>query len=288
MKTMRRVVLGGVLAAAFALAISGCGKKEEPKTVEVPAPAPASVQTPAPAPAEAPAPAPAPASAETPAPAPAAVPAPAPAKAPTPAPSEAPAPAPVATPAPAAELRPGVDFRVLKTQQNTEVPAGKIEVIEFFWYGCPHCNTLDPVVRKWEKTLAPDVVFRRVHVMFREPAHQQLHYTLEAMGKADELGPKVFEAMHVEKNPMNSPEKIADWVSKFGVDRKQFTEVWNSFTVRTRMKKATQTMEAYGIDGVPAFAVNGKYFTSPSMVGSNEGVLVVIDELVARERALRK
>ena len=187
-----------------------------------------------------------------------------------------------------AELRPGVDFRVLKNRQNTEVQAGKIEVIEFFWYGCPHCNTLDPIVNKWEKTLAPDVVFRRVHVMFREPAHQQLHYTLEAMNKVHELGPKVFEAMHVEKNPMNSAAKIADWVTKFGVDRKQFTQVWESFSVRTRMRKATQTMEAYGIDGVPAFAVNGKYFTAPSMVGSNEGVLKVIDELVARERAALK
>ncbi len=187
-----------------------------------------------------------------------------------------------------AELRPGIDFRLLKNRQNTEVPAGKIEVIEFFWYGCPHCNTLEPTVRKWEKTLAPDVAFRRVHVMFREIAHQQLHYTLEALGKVEELGPKVFDAMHLEKNPMNSPAKIADWAAKFGIDRKKFTDVYDSFSVRTRMRKATQTMEAYGVDGVPAFAVNGKYYTSPSMVGSDEGALRVIDELVARERALRK
>ena len=285
----KNVRIALVVAVVIAIVIAAVLSMRSARTPEPPAPPPAAAPAPAPEPSAPPAPAPAQEQAPAPAPAPQPAPAPKPAPAPVPAPKPAPAPAPAPAPeTKAIQLRPGIDFRLLKNAQNTEVPAGKTEVIEFFWYGCPHCYKLDPLVTAWAKTLGPDVVFRKVHVMFREPAHQQLYYTLEAMNKADELGPKVFEAMHLEKNPMNSASKIADWVSNFGVDRKQFTQVWDSFSVRTRMKKATQTMEAYGIDGVPTFAVNGKYITAPSMVGSAEGVFKVIDELVAQERGQRK
>jgi thiol:disulfide interchange protein DsbA len=184
--------------------------------------------------------------------------------------------------------RDGRDFRLVKPQQATEAPAGKIEVIEFFWYGCPHCNALEPVIKEWVAKLPADVAFRRVHVPFGDRRHQQLFYTLEAMGKADALGDKVFHAIHVDRDRLDTVDRMTAMLSRHGVDRKQFTDTFESFAVRTKMRRATQVSEAYGVDGVPAMAVNGKYYTSPSMAGSNQAALRVMDALIAQERQARK
>jgi thiol:disulfide interchange protein DsbA len=104
------------------------------------------------------------------------------------------------------------------------------------------------------------------------------------MGKADSLGPVVFNAIHVERNMLSRPEAMADLLAKHGVDRKQFTDTYQSFAVRTRMRKASAVAEAYGLDGVPAFGVNGKWFTSPSMAGGNAQALRVLEQLIERER----
>jgi thiol:disulfide interchange protein DsbA len=186
---------------------------------------------------------------------------------------------PAATP-PAA----GREFRVLNPVQPVEVPAGKIEVLEFFAYWCPHCHSLEPVIETWRKTLAPDVVFRRLHVSFRETRIQQLHYALEAMGRADELAARVFNAIHVERVRLDSPQKMAQ---ALGLDSAGFTEVYESFSVRTRVRRASQVSDAYNIDGVPALAVNGKYITAPSMTGSNQAALKVVDFLIQAERKAR-
>jgi len=184
--------------------------------------------------------------------------------------------------------REGRDFRLVKPQQPTEAPAGKVEVIEFFWYGCPHCNSLEPLLKEWVAKLPADVAFRRVHVPFGERRHQQLHYTLEAMGKADALGDKVFRAIHVDRDRLDTVDKMAALLSQHGVDRKQFADTFESFAVRTRMRRAAQISEAHGVDGVPAMAINGKYYTSPSMTGSNQNALRVMDWLIAQERQARK
>ncbi len=184
--------------------------------------------------------------------------------------------------------REGRDYRLVRPPQSTEAPAGKIEVIEFFWYGCPHCNSLEPLLTDWVKKLPADVAFRRIHVPFGDRRHQQLHYTLEALGKADALGDRIFHAIHVDNDRLDTVDRMTALLSRFGVDRKQFVDAWESFAVRTKMRRAAQVSEAYGVDGVPAMAVNGKYYTSPSMAGSNQGALRVMDWLIAQERRAAK
>ena len=191
--------------------------------------------------------------------------------------------APALRAAPAPTL--GKDFREVKPPQQTDSD-GKLEVLEFFWYGCPHCNAFEPSLHDWAKRLPGDVAFRKVHVGLTPAwvAHQQLFYALDSLGKADQLNDKIFRAIHVERNPLNKPEIMADFVAQYGVDRKQFLDAFGSFTVRTRMRKAGQQAAAYGLDGVPALAVNGKWFTAPSMAGGNGEALQVLDFLLARER----
>lgn len=182
---------------------------------------------------------------------------------------------------------PGTEFRLINPPQPVDT-AGKIEVLEFFWYACPHCASLEPMIRSWAKQLAADVVFRRAHVPFNELKHQQLFYTLEALGKSDQADDKVFAAIHVDRNRMDSLDKIVSVIEKAGVDRKAFTDTWESFSVQTRMRKATSMAANYKIESVPSIIVNGKYLTSPSMAGGNAGVLQVVDFLVAKERAAAK
>lgn len=184
--------------------------------------------------------------------------------------------------------REGRDYRLVNPAQPTEVPAGKIEVLEFFMYSCPHCNSLEPLLMDWVKKLPDDVVFRRVHVPFGERRHPQLHYALESMGKAEALGDKVFHAIHVDRDRLDTPEKMAAMLGRHGVDRKQFLDTFESFAVRTKMRRAAQVSQAYGVDGVPAMAVNGKYYTAPAMAGSNQAALRVADWLIGQERRARK
>jgi len=181
--------------------------------------------------------------------------------------------------------REGSDYRPVSPKQPTDV-AGKIEVLEFFWYGCPHCNAFEPSLSDWVKRLPGDVAFQKVHVGLVPSwvAHQQLYYTLLALGKGDTLNEKIFHAIHVDRNPLNKPEAMAEFLAPLGVDRKQFMDAYASFGVRTRMRKATQQATSYGLDGVPAMAVNGKWFTAPSMAGGNGQALWVVDFLVQRER----
>ena len=180
-----------------------------------------------------------------------------------------------------AEPAAGRDFRAVNPAQPVEAPAGKIEVLEFFAYWCPHCASLEPELADWKKRQPPEIVFRREHVSFRETRIQQMHYALVALGKADELSPRVFQAIHVDKVRLETPQKMAEVL---GLDAKQFSEVYESFSVRTRARRGTQISEAYAIDGVPSFAVAGKYLTAPSMAGSNAAALRVVDWLAARER----
>lgn len=178
----------------------------------------------------------------------------------------------------------GRDYRLVRPEQPTEAKSGQVEVIEFFWYGCPHCNSLEPVLQEWAAKLPPEVLLRKVHVPFGDRRHQQLYYTLESMTVADELNDVVFRAIHVDGNRLDTPEKMIGVLSKHGVDKGRFLDTWKSFTVRTKMSRGAQLTQAYGVDGVPAMAVAGKYYTAPSMVGSNAGALRVIDWLVQKER----
>lgn len=179
----------------------------------------------------------------------------------------------------------GVEFRAVRPAQPTDSP-GKIEVLEFFWYGCPHCNAFEPSLRDWVKRLPADVAFRKVHVGLNPSwlGHQQMYFALEVLGRSAELNERVFAALHVDRIPLDRPERMADFVARHGVDRKQFLEAFDSFAVRTRSRRATQLAEAYGVDGVPTLAVQGKWVTSPGQAGGNAQVLRVLDFLIDRER----
>ncbi len=176
----------------------------------------------------------------------------------------------------------GVDYLTLDKPAPTEAAPGKIEVVEFFWYSCPHCNRFEPQLEDWAKKMPKDVILRRVPIAFRpdfEP-QQRLYYVLEAMNKVDELHKKVFYAIHVEKQALNTLPLIADWVEKQGIDKAKFTEAYNSFPVATKTRKATLLQDAYKVDGVPALGVAGKYYTSGAVAQSMERALVVTEHLV--------
>lgn len=181
----------------------------------------------------------------------------------------------------------GKDFTVLKAPQPLGVPAGKIEVIEFFWYGCPHCNEFDPLLETWIKKQGPDVVFKRVPVAFRDDfiPHSKLYYALDALGRANELTPVVFNEIHVKKDYLLTPEAQADFLAKQGVDKKKFLDAYNSFSTQSALKRDQEMLKGYQIEGVPTLAVQGKYETGPAATNSLPGTLQVLDYLVAQVRA---
>ncbi|WIV97631.1 thiol:disulfide interchange protein DsbA/DsbL [Kinneretia aquatilis] len=172
---------------------------------------------------------------------------------------------------------------------------GKIEVVEFFWYGCPHCYAFEPVLAPWIKQLPADVAFRRVHVGFNAmiKQHQKLFYALEALGKAAELQDKIFNAFHVERLDLNDEKSITELVVKLGVDGAKFKDAYNAFGVVTKAGQGTKLSEAYRIDGVPALGIGGRYLTSPSIAGlrgdneqaNGRRALAVADHLIQLARA---
>jgi thiol:disulfide interchange protein DsbA len=184
----------------------------------------------------------------------------------------------------------GSDYLTLDKPAATEAPAGKVEVVEFFWYNCPHCNAFEPVFDAWAKKQPKDVLVRRAPIAFRpdfEP-QQRLYYVLESMGKVDELHKKVFYAIHVEKQPLNTADQISAWIDKQGIPKAKFMELYNSFSVSTKVRKATQLQDAYALDGVPALGINGRYFTSGTQAKTLERSLQVADSLIAQSRSNAK
>jgi thiol:disulfide interchange protein DsbA len=185
-----------------------------------------------------------------------------------------------------AAFKQGTDYLTLDKPAPTEVAAGQVEVVEFFWYSCPHCNSFEPQLDAWVKKAPKDVVLRRVPVSFRpdfEP-QQRLYYVLEGMGKVDELHKKVFYAIHVEKQALNTAALVAAWAEKQGLDKAKFTEMYNSFSVSTKARKATQLQDLYKVDGVPALGVGGRYYTSGSLAQTMERALLVTDYLIGQAR----
>jgi thiol:disulfide interchange protein DsbA len=195
----------------------------------------------------------------------------------------------LATPVVFAQGKPpqeGTDFLVLDKTAPTEAGAGKIEVVEFFWYSCPHCNRFEPQLQEWIKKMPKDVVLRRAPVAFRpdfEP-QQRLYFVLEALGKVEELHSKVFNAIHVERQLLNTAELVSAWAEKQGINKAKFTEAYNSFPVATKSRKATLLQESYKVDGVPSLGVAGKYYTSGTVAQTMERALVVTDHLIGLTR----
>jgi thiol:disulfide interchange protein DsbA len=183
----------------------------------------------------------------------------------------------------------GTEYVTLDKRVNSEAPQGKVEVIEFFWYSCPHCNAFEPRLEAWIKKQPADVVVRRVPVAFRDDfvPQQRLFYTLEAMGKLDELHGKVFQAIHANREPINREDSILAWAGKQGLDTTKFKELYNSFSVTGKARRATQLQEAFQVQGVPAIGIAGRYYTDGSLAGNMDRALQVTDYLIAEARKTR-
>jgi thiol:disulfide interchange protein DsbA len=181
----------------------------------------------------------------------------------------------------------GKDFTRVDTPQPPGVPAGKIEVLEFFSYACPHCSAFEPAIEDWEKKLPADVVLRRVPVAFLMNADNFMHtyYALETTGTVQAVQMKIFNAIHVERQRLDTPENIAAFVGKNGGDATKFLAAFKSFSVATSVTRAKKMMADYKVDSVPTLIVQGRWMTSPSVAGSQERALAVTEQLVQRARS---
>jgi protein dithiol oxidoreductase (disulfide-forming) len=183
----------------------------------------------------------------------------------------------------------GTDYLVLDKRAAVEAPAGKVEVVEFFWYSCSHCNAFEPTLDAWIKRVPKDVVVKRAPVAFRDDfvPQQRLFYALDAMGLVEKLHPKVFAAIHVEKQTLNKPDLIADWVAKQGVDKAKFLEQFNSFSVSTKASRAAQLQNTYKVEGVPALGVAGRFYIDGTLSKTMERGLLIAEYLLSEIRAGR-
>jgi protein dithiol oxidoreductase (disulfide-forming) len=188
----------------------------------------------------------------------------------------------------------GVNYTRLVPAQPTAVPAGQVEVLEFFWYACPHCAAIDPLVESWKKTKPAYISFSRVHVMWNEGhrALARLYYTLDTMGKLDQLHGDVFKEIHVNGNPLvaSDPNNAAEseriqtaFVTKHGISESDFKKAYHSLPVDLALQRADELVQRYRIDGVPTFVVNGKYIADVRSADGQERLLSLVGDLAAQE-----
>jgi thiol:disulfide interchange protein DsbA len=189
--------------------------------------------------------------------------------------------------APAIALAQG-RYTELKPPQQTE-SGGKIDVIEFFWYGCIHCYNLEPVLEPWIKKLPAEAQFRRVPAIFnpRWEHDARIFYAFEALGLLDRLHRPFFDAIHRDRLRTDNPEALSQWLQKQGVDAPKFLETMKSFSVHSKTQRAKLMTAGYRIDGTPAMAVDGRYTVSAEQGGSREGMLQTVSQLVEQIRKQR-
>jgi thiol:disulfide interchange protein DsbA len=183
----------------------------------------------------------------------------------------------------------GIDFLALDKRVPTEAGEGKIEVIEFFWYSCPHCNAFEPRFAAWLKALPKDVVVKRVPVRFRDDfeAQQRAYYVFETLNMVDAMHSKLFHAIHTERQALNTLATLSAWADKNGIPAAKFTETFNSFGVATKARRATQLQEGFKVQGVPALGIAGRYYTDGGLTGTMERALQVTESLIAQARSSR-
>jgi len=177
-------------------------------------------------------------------------------------------------------------YTELQQRQPAETPSGKIEVVEFFWYGCPHCYNLEPTLETWQKKLPADVQFVRVPAVFNERWQHDatIYYTFEAMNLVQKLHRPLFDAIHRDALRTDDQQALAEWLKKQGVDDKRFFDTMKSMGVDTRVRRAMHLTLAYRIDGTPAMAVQGRYTVSAQQGRSQQGMVDTVDYLVAQAR----
>jgi thiol:disulfide interchange protein DsbA len=194
---------------------------------------------------------------------------------------------------PAGKWVAGTHYKVLSPAQPTDAPPGKVEVIEMFWYGCPHCNTLDPYIESWRKNKPVYIDFVRVPVMWAEVhrAHARLFYTLQALGKLDELHAKVFDEIHQKQNPLYlaGDEKATlqaqlNFAKANGISESDFLSAYNSFGVQANLQKADDLGRRFRIEGVPDMVIGGKYVSDVGLAGSQANLIQLTGDLAAGEK----
>jgi protein dithiol oxidoreductase (disulfide-forming) len=179
----------------------------------------------------------------------------------------------------------GKDYVVLTPTQPTSVKLGQVEVLEFFWYRCPHCFNLEPDLNQWAKKQPRHIVLKRVPAILNEnwSVLARAYYALEAIGLADKLHAEVFHAIHIQGMDLTAPETFFDWAVTKGADRNQLVTAYNSFSVDTQVMRAQQLTRNYKLNGVPAIAINGKFVTSAYMTGGHAELFKTVDTLIAQE-----
>jgi thiol:disulfide interchange protein DsbA len=206
-------------------------------------------------------------------------------------------PLPAAAQLPAGKWTAGTHYRVVSPAQPTDVGSGKVEVLEIFWYACPHCYSLEPYIESWKKKKAPYIEFVRVPVMWGpiHRAHAQLYYTLKALGRLEALNARAFQEVHrlveMQKPPLVTPgddaetlHLMSNWAASQGVSTRDFSDAWNSFSVNKDLQTAEELTRRYRVEGVPLFIVNGKYITDIGMAGGQASLVSLLDDLAAGER----
>jgi protein dithiol oxidoreductase (disulfide-forming) len=184
----------------------------------------------------------------------------------------------------------GFEYQLLSPPLPPVSPT-RIEVIEFFWYGCPHCYAFEPVIEPWIKTLPGDVMFHRVPAVFHDDwaPHAQLYYTIEALRQTERLHPLIYDAIHQQGRPLANETEMTDFAAAHGVSRKRFVAAYRSAAVKNGLARGARLQEAYKIEGVPTMGIDGRYITSTTMMPDvrHESVPAVVDFLIRETRRQR-
>lgn len=186
----------------------------------------------------------------------------------------------------------GVNYQRLTPTQSVDISPDQVQVAEIFWYGCPHCNALDPQLEAWRKSTQPGgkpayVVFTRIPAAWNEITrfHARFYFAAESLGRLEELHPLIFQEIHDKGNPLNTLDKAREFFAAHGVDAKDFQKNFGAMSIERKLDNALLLAQRYRASGVPHFVVNGKYFTDVPMSGSPELLLQLLNELAAREHA---
>ena len=198
----------------------------------------------------------------------------------------------------AADFKDGIDYTTLASPVPTAATGKKVEVVEVFMYHCPHCNALDPLLSAWVKQQGDKIVFHRIHMANGlDDAQAHAFVTLDTMGAlGNGMHEKIFHAIHVDHNRLNTDESLLDFVTKNGVDRAKYLEFFNSFGVQAKLKRSMKLVADYKLDSAPSIVIDGRYTTSPALVGHGQmsepvamqALLQVMDSLVAKAAATKK
>ncbi|HXH01797.1 MAG TPA: thiol:disulfide interchange protein DsbA/DsbL [Candidatus Competibacteraceae bacterium] len=186
----------------------------------------------------------------------------------------------------AEDFQADTDYRVLQAPVATSAPEGKVEVVELFWYGCPHCYALEPALEQWLQKKPENVHFVRVPAVFGKgwELDARVYYAAEAMGVLDKIHRPYFDEIHSKKrNRPKSKEEVAEFFATLGVDKDAFLKTFDSFAVETKLRRSQELVKRYGADGVPAMIINGKYETNNPLAKDSGRLFQIVDFLVQKE-----